>query len=115
MVPTRRMVYNALSAIIAMVVCGGERKNLLEVVFTLDMESRSALHLFRDCIRLAHHIGGDSVKGTALKAMVRAEFEKGRNETDSQKIDVLKGAAIRGLSNYMLMANAAKDPRFQNK
>lgn len=81
----------------------------------LEMESRSALQLFRDCIRLARHIGGDSAKGTALKAMVRAEFQKCRDETDLEKIDVMKGAAIRGLSNYMLMANAAKDPRFQNR
>ena len=73
---------------------------------------RTAIQLYRDCLRLAHHIGGNSVKGKTLKAMVRTEFVKGSQETNPEKIDVLKGNAIRGLSNYMLMANAAKDPRF---
>ena len=73
---------------------------------------RTAIQLYRDCLRLAHHIGGNSAKGKALKAMVRTEFIKGSQETNPERIDVLKGNAIRGLSNYMLMANAAKDPRF---
>ena len=34
---------------------------------------------------------------------------------DKKVADAMKGAAIRGLSNYMLMANAAKDPRFQKQ
>ena len=79
------------------------------------MEARSSLHLFRDCLRLAHHIGGNSTKGKMLKTMVRTEFNKGMSETNPEKIDAMKGAAIRGLSNYMLMANAAKDPRFQKQ
>ena len=79
------------------------------------MDARSSLHLFRECLRLAHHIGGNSAKGKMLKTMVRTEFNKGMSETNPEKIDAMKGAAIRGLSNYMLMANAAKDPRFQKQ
>ena len=39
--------------------------------------------------------------------MVRTEFIKG-SRNKSRKNRCLKGNAIRGLSNYMLMANAAK-------
>ncbi|KAJ0407578.1 hypothetical protein ATCC90586_006221 [Pythium insidiosum] len=58
-------------------------------------------------MRLAKHIGGNSKKGQAIKSLIRREFEKGRSETDPEKIEALKANAVRGLSNYLVMANSS--------
>ncbi|KAJ0406355.1 hypothetical protein P43SY_006963 [Pythium insidiosum] len=64
-------------------------------------------------MRLAKHIGGNSKKGQAIKSLIRREFEKGRSETDPEKIEALKANAVRGLSNYLVMANSSKDKNLQ--
>ncbi|RLN74000.1 hypothetical protein BBJ28_00009000, partial [Nothophytophthora sp. Chile5] len=50
--------------------------------------------------------------------LVRREFEKGRSETDPDKIEALKSKyvrfAIRGLSNYLVLANSSKDQRLRD-
>ena len=58
--------------------------------------------LYRDCLRLVKHVGGESAKGRAMKAMVSAEFRKHSDVTDEKKIDELRAAAVRSLSNYMI-------------
>ncbi|TMW69321.1 hypothetical protein Poli38472_001477 [Pythium oligandrum] len=75
--------------------------------------TRTSIQLYRDCMRLAKHIGGTSKKGQAIKELIRREFEKGRHETDPEKIEVLKANAVRGLSNYLMMANSSKDKNLQ--
>ncbi|GLE04021.1 hypothetical protein PINS_up012932 [Pythium insidiosum] len=54
-----------------------------------------------------------SKKGQAIKSLIRREFEKGRSETDPEKIEALKANAVRGLSNYLVMANSSKDKNLQ--
>ena len=72
---------------------------------------RTTLQLYRDCLRLAKRIGGRSAKGHALRAMVRAEFQKNKDEADPDRVAEQKMAAMRGLSNYLLHASASKDER----
>jgi hypothetical protein len=62
----------------------------------------SAKKLYRDCLRLARHVAGDSRKGDKMREMVRSSFRANMAETDEKKIDALKFAAVRGLSNYMV-------------
>ena len=76
---------------------------------------RTVVQLYRDCFRLAHRIGGRSAKGDALRSMLRTEFRKNAGETDAARIDELKQNAVRGLSNYLIYANAQKDPRLAGK
>uniref|UniRef100_K3WSS5 Complex 1 LYR protein domain-containing protein n=1 Tax=Globisporangium ultimum (strain ATCC 200006 / CBS 805.95 / DAOM BR144) TaxID=431595 RepID=K3WSS5_GLOUD len=56
--------------------------------------SRTSLQLYRDCMRLAKHIGGTSKKGSAIKSLIRREFEKGRHEEDPEKIEALKAKCV---------------------
>jgi len=73
---------------------------------------RTALQLYRDCLRLVRHIApGHSPKSVALSHMVKGEFRKGRDEKDPQKIEALKANAVRALSNYMLFESGAKDAK----
>ena len=68
--------------------------------------------MFRDCLRLVKHIApGSSPKGFALRAMVRGEFLKNKDETDETRIEALKAGAVRALSNYMLYESGAKDKK----
>jgi hypothetical protein len=62
--------------------------------------------LYRDCLKLAEYIGSQSpankaVVAQSLKRNIRTEFRRNQHETDPQKIDECKEAAVRGLSNYM--------------
>mmetsp|Transcript_2730 Transcript_2730/g.3219 ORF Transcript_2730/g.3219 Transcript_2730/m.3219 type:complete len:112 (+) Transcript_2730:233-568(+) len=71
---------------------------------------RTALQLYRDCLRLVKHIApGKSPKGLALRAMVNSEFGKNKHEKDEAKIEIMKAGAIRALSNYLLYESGAKD------
>ncbi|KAL7688239.1 putative complex 1 LYR protein [Plasmopara halstedii] len=76
--------------------------------------TRSTKQLYRDCLRLAKHIGGNSKKGQAIKDLIRREFDKGRSEVDIEKIETLKANAVRGLSNYLMLANSSKDQRLRD-
>lgn len=60
---------------------------------------------------MRHIAPGNSPKGMALRSMVQTEFHKNRDETDESKIEVMKTAAIRGLSNYMLYESGSKDKK----
>jgi hypothetical protein len=71
------------------------------------------LQLYRDCLRLIHHVapGRTSAKSVALRKTVRNEFSKHREETKPEQIEAFKGNAIRALSNYLLAMQAPKDPK----
>ena len=72
------------------------------------MLERTTLQLFRDCLRPAHHVGGDSAKGRALKQVVKDGFRKHASVTDSEEIAKLKADAVRALSNYLVMKSLNK-------
>lgn len=66
--------------------------------------------LYRDCMRLVRHVApGSSAKSTALRTMVRTQFQVNANETDEVKLEAMKANAVRGLANYMLYESGAKD------
>eukprot|EP00953_Heterococcus_sp_UTEX-ZZ885_P023575 12949-Heterococcus_DN1.PRE.1 len=46
--------------------------------------------LYRDCLRLANHVGGRSPKGEAMRKMIGLEFRKNATERDAKKIEDLK-------------------------
>jgi len=64
---------------------------------------RTTIQLFRDCLRTASHIGGDSPKGLALKQAVRDGFRKHLAVRDPAEVERLRGDAVRALSNYLVM------------
>ena len=75
------------------------------------MLERTTLQLFRDCLRTAHHIGGDSAKGRALKQVVKEGFRKHAGVTDAAEIAKLKADAVRALSNYLVMKSLNKSKK----
>ena len=72
-------------------------------LLSIRMLERSTIHLFRDCLRLAGHIGGSSPKGLALKKVVSEGFKKHKNVADKAEIEKLRADATRALSNYLVM------------
>jgi len=48
-----------------------------------------------------------------LKTIVRTEFKKNMNITDTSAIETLKSNAVRGLANYMMIESSTKDERLQ--
>ena len=51
---------------------------------------RTAVQLYRDCLRLVKHMAGNSAKGHHLKALVGSEFRKNMDEQDEEKVANLK-------------------------
>mmetsp|Transcript_968 Transcript_968/g.2873 ORF Transcript_968/g.2873 Transcript_968/m.2873 type:complete len:83 (-) Transcript_968:83-331(-) len=74
------------------------------------MLERPTLAIYRDCLRLAAHIGGRSAKGLQLRAIARDAFRKHKNETDPQRIEQLRADAVRALSNYLVMKTLKRKP-----
>jgi len=65
-------------------------------------------------MRLIRHIApGHSSKAVALRTMTRSEFLKHAQELDEIKIEGLKAAAVRALSNYMLYESGTKDKKLE--
>ena len=64
---------------------------------------RTTVQLYRDCLRVAKHIGGDSAKGVQLRGVARSAFKRNAGETDPEKIKALRADAVRALSNYLVM------------
>jgi hypothetical protein len=83
----------------------------------------STLKLYRDCLRLVHHIapggtGSTSNKHVALKRSVTVQFKQRMHETDENAIERYKADAVRALSNYLLMASInrmAAIPKLRNQ
>ena len=75
--------------------------------------SRTSLQLYRDCLRLVKHMAGNSAKGNHLRAVVRGEFKRNKDEEDPDKVAQLKTDAIRGLTNYLVYQASEKDDRLK--
>mmetsp|Transcript_2292 Transcript_2292/g.4240 ORF Transcript_2292/g.4240 Transcript_2292/m.4240 type:complete len:108 (-) Transcript_2292:193-516(-) len=71
--------------------------------------------LYRHCLRLVNHVGGNSAKGKQLRKIVRVEFMKNKDVTDESKINALKNNAVRALTNYLMMESSMKDQRLRDK
>ncbi|KAK9833207.1 hypothetical protein WJX74_010449 [Apatococcus lobatus] len=67
-----------------------------------DPRTFGVLKLFKDCLRLADYVGSQGGNQEVLKQQVRVQFRRHAGETDPQKIEEHKEAALRGLSNYMM-------------
>lgn len=67
----------------------------------LDKSQFTVIKLYRDCLRLADYISTQGGNRRVLRDQVRQAFRKNKDETDPQKIEEQKEAAVRGLSNYM--------------
>ncbi|PSC70640.1 GTPase Der [Micractinium conductrix] len=76
-----------------------------------DKSSFSVIKLYRDCLRLADYISTQGGSRAILRDQVRQAFKKNKEETDPQKIEEQKEAAIRGLSNYMFHEATPAGPR----
>lgn len=75
--------------------------------------NKSTVQIYRDCLRLAHHIGSNSAKGRAIKAGIRSSFKAHRGVEDPAEVERLKGTAIRALANYVLAESSLKDDRMK--
>jgi len=56
-----------------------------------------------------------SPKALALRRMVRTEFAKNAMETDPDKVEKLKFAAVRAMSNYLLLESTERDPALKER
>lgn len=74
---------------------------------------KTTVHLFRDCLRLAHYIASNSPKGHLLKATIRSSFKRHKNETDPVVIESLKGNAVRALANYLMVESGLRDSKLK--
>ena len=74
---------------------------------------KSVPELYRDLMRLCQYVGGSSAKGDALRGSVRAEFRKNAGETDEDAIEAQKFAAIRAMSNYLLLSSSSSDDKLK--
>jgi hypothetical protein len=46
------------------------------------IENRSSLQIFRDCLKLAQRMMGDSTKTQAVRGLIKREFIKNRDIID---------------------------------
>lgn len=69
--------------------------------------------LYKDCLRVAKLVGGNSKKGILMKDMIRKEFRKNINITDKTKIEELRFQAIKGLNNYLILQAVEEKERKQ--
>lgn len=65
--------------------------------------------LFRECLRRADLEGRKRGNSQVLKEMVRQQFKRNMQETDSQKIQEMKQAAVNGLLNHLILETRAGD------
>lgn len=80
----------------------------------LNVDKLSVQKLYRDCLRLAMHLGSKQTSSRSAQALidqVRLSFRRNADETDPEVIKEHKEAAVRGLGNYMFMeaTKMAKD------
>lgn len=54
------------------------------------VENRSVLLIYRDCLKLLARMLDDSYKVQAARLLLRREFEKNKDEFDTQKIHAMK-------------------------
>ena len=49
-----------------------------------DAIAKTTPQLYRDCLRLVNHVGGQSAKGRAMKMMVQTEFRKHADAVEAE-------------------------------
>ena len=52
--------------------------------------NKTTPQLYRDCLRLVKHVGGQSPKGRSMRALVGAEFRKNAAVTDEKALEKLR-------------------------
>lgn len=65
--------------------------------------------LFRECLRRADLEGKKRGNSQVLKEMVRQQFKRNMHETDTQKIQEMKQAAVNGLLNHLILETRGGD------
>ena len=64
---------------------------------------RNPLKLYRDALRLALYLSAkNKVPAAGMVAQVRASFRKHAHETDPEKINAARLAAVRGLHSFLM-------------
>jgi Complex 1 protein (LYR family) len=77
--------------------------------------TRTALQLYRDCLRLVRHTApGNSRKGAALRQSLKMQF-KANAHLQGEAAESCKAQAVRALSNYLVHESALKDPRMKKQ
>ena len=71
--------------------------------------------MYRHCLRLVNHVGGNSAKGKQLRILVKKEFIKNKDVTDEAQLNALKNNATRALTNYLMMESSIKDEKLREK
>jgi hypothetical protein len=74
---------------------------------------KTTVQLYRDCLRLANHIGSNSPKGRVLKSSIRSSFKANKFETNVESIERMKSNAVRALANYMLAESGLRDSKLK--
>ncbi|KAH7437239.1 hypothetical protein KP509_05G061500 [Ceratopteris richardii] len=59
--------------------------------------------LYRECLRRAEHEGRKRGNTEAIKEMIRQQFKRSMKETDIDKIQEMKKAAVNGLLNHLIV------------
>eukprot|EP00250_Pteridium_aquilinum_P007335 c17079_g1_i3 orf=184-435(+) len=65
--------------------------------------------LFRECLRRADLEGKKRGNSQVLKEMVRQQFKRNMHETDTQKVQEMKQAAVNGLLNHLILETRGLD------
>lgn len=72
------------------------------------MRELTITKIYRDWLRVARLVGGNSAKGDNMRLMIRSEFKKNKFLTERNEIEEKKNQAIKGLSNYMILQEKLK-------
>mmetsp|Transcript_31391 Transcript_31391/g.76927 ORF Transcript_31391/g.76927 Transcript_31391/m.76927 type:complete len:98 (-) Transcript_31391:168-461(-) len=66
--------------------------------------------LYKDCMRLVFHVASEhkTVNVKQVRTVVKQQFMMNANETDPKKLEELKNAALRALTNYVMHLSQSK-------
>eukprot|EP00285_Hemiselmis_virescens_P004988 CAMPEP_0173389804 /NCGR_PEP_ID=MMETSP1356-20130122/13497_1 /TAXON_ID=77927 ORGANISM="Hemiselmis virescens, Strain PCC157" /NCGR_SAMPLE_ID=MMETSP1356 /ASSEMBLY_ACC=CAM_ASM_000847 /LENGTH=113 /DNA_ID=CAMNT_0014347055 /DNA_START=13 /DNA_END=354 /DNA_ORIENTATION=+ len=70
----------------------------------------SAKRLYKDCLRLVYHVAEEhkGVNPRQVRSIVKQQFMMNAQVTEPAKLDELKNAALRALTNYVMHLSQAK-------
>lgn len=71
--------------------------------------------IYRDCLRTARHMAGQSNKGRAIASQIKAEFRRNADVEDPKEIDELKQNAVQALANYLTVTHVTRLKRQPNR
>eukprot|EP01094_Clydonella_sp_ATCC50884_P018781 TRINITY_DN3537_c0_g1_i1.p3 TRINITY_DN3537_c0_g1~~TRINITY_DN3537_c0_g1_i1.p3 ORF type:complete len:110 (-),score=26.48 TRINITY_DN3537_c0_g1_i1:590-877(-) len=66
------------------------------------ISSRPTLHIYRDLLRLAEHVGKQNNNTAFLKQTIRYQFRSNQFESNQDTIEEKRQDAIRALTNYFI-------------